>query len=228
MKKKTFSCELALLLALGMSSLGIALLNKSGLGVTTSSALPLVLHEIFPAVSFGLCHNLMEFLLLGATVLITKRPQVSYLISVGEGLVFGRLLDLFEVLIAPLGQSLPLRVVWCVLGFLLMAGSLAFTMNCRLPIQPIDIFCRDVKDHYHISLRVFRTGYDLTCLVLCLLLGWLVLGRLAGGGGGGGGAPPPSSAPSSPAPRRPGSAACWPAGTGSCPALRFPPGFVRR
>ena len=82
----------------------------------------------------------------------------------------------------PLGQSLPLRVVWCVLGFLLMAGSLAFTMNCRLPIQPIDIFCRDVKDHYHISLRVFRTGYDLTCLVLCLLLGWLVLGRLAGVG----------------------------------------------
>ena len=182
MKKKTCSCELALLLALGMSSLGIALLNKSGLGVTTSSALPLVLHEIFPAVSFGLCHNLMEFLLLGATVFITKRPQVSYLISVGEGLVFGRLLDLFEILIAPLGQSLPLRVVWCVLGFLLMAGSLAFTMNCRLPIQPIDIFCRDVKDHYHISLRVFRTGYDLTCLVLCLLLGWLVLGRLAGVG----------------------------------------------
>ena len=52
-KKIHFAGETALLLVLLINSLGVDLMSKSGLGISTISSVPLIFNNVFPIISFG-------------------------------------------------------------------------------------------------------------------------------------------------------------------------------
>lgn len=182
--KKRFSCELALLIGLLLNSLCVSLMVKSGFGVSTLSSVPLVFSHIFTTVSFGVWNFLAQGLCVAILVVVTRRFTVGYLLSFFIGGIFGKLLDFYQQLLAPLPTDLGFRVLYFTLGFLLMTVGAALFQRCRLPVLPFDLFVRDLTAFLHQPVRRVKTTFDLTCVAITLLLSFTLLGRLEGVGVG--------------------------------------------
>lgn len=182
--KKRLSCELALVIGLLLNSLCVSLMVKSGFGVSTLSSVPLVFSHIFTAISFGVWNFLAQGLCVVILVAVTRRFSVGYILSFFIGGIFGKLLDFYQQLLAPLPDEFGFRVLYFTMGFLLMTVGAALFQRCRLPVLPFDLFVRDLTAFLHLPVRRVKTTFDLVCVAITLALSFTMLGRLDGVGVG--------------------------------------------
>lgn len=178
-KKRILPGEVALITGLMMTSLAVALFVKSEMGMSVASGVPYVLYLILPRLSQGTWNALIQSLWLLVVAVGLRRFRLGYLLSFGMALIFGVLLDLWTGLFAGLPEGLPLRVLYYVLGFFLMAGGIGFFFRCGLPLMPFDLVPRAFGDALGWSVRRVRTTFDLFNLALMFTLGMVFLGRPA-------------------------------------------------
>lgn len=67
-------------------------------------------------------------------MIMRKKFVPSYLFSFVVGFVFGELLDVHELWIGILPDSLPWRVVWFLLSYVILSVGIALSNRCGLPI----------------------------------------------------------------------------------------------
>ena len=88
--------ELALLMIIVLNSFGVAIMSKSGFGISSISSVPYVFSQAFPFLTFGTWNYLFQTALIAALMILARKWNGSYLISFLVGIAFGKMLDVHE------------------------------------------------------------------------------------------------------------------------------------
>lgn len=174
-KKIHFAGEVALLIVLLINSLGVDLMSKSGFGISTICSVPLVFHIVFPVFSFGTWNYIFQTILVITLMLLKRSFCPSYLFSFVVGIGFGKMIDVQNIWIQNLPNSLPLHIFYFLVGFLLVCFGICLANNCMLPIIPTDIFPRDLSEIVKKNYKVTKTVFDLSCLTTTVILSLTIL-----------------------------------------------------
>jgi len=178
--KKVFWGELALLAGVTILSMGITLMIKSDFGITPVASLPFVLSKIITLISFGTWNYLLQILSIILLVILTRNMKSGYYLSFFIVIGFGYMLDLFDYLSVYLPVTLPLQVIYYILGLLGVAYGVGMLIKSCMPILPFDAFVRDISSHFNLSVKTVKTSFDLTCVILAIVFGMVFLGNIEG------------------------------------------------
>ena len=169
------------LLGLTCLSLGIVLVIKSNLGVSVATSPPYVLSLYFTKISFGQWNYIVHGFVLMLLVLIIKKLTVKHLMSFLVAFLFGLFIDFFNLILVSIqGNSLLDRVIFFMVGSIVISIGVAAFMKSNYPILPFDTFIKEVTMAKNIKYSKFKTAFDLTCFTVSLVLGLIFFGRIEG------------------------------------------------
>ena len=103
-------------------------------------------NEVFPKLSLGTWTYIFQGLLVITLMVLKKRFVTLYLFSFVAGFLFGELMDIHELWITKLPLSIPLRIFYFVLSYIILCFGIALSNRCKLPIIPTDLFPRDLAE----------------------------------------------------------------------------------
>lgn len=179
-EKKLFRGEAALPIALLINSFGVILMLYSAAGISAISSVPYAFSEVYPVLSLGTWTYIFQGLLVLSLMIMRKKFVPSYLFSFVVGFVFGELLDLHELWINFLPGSLPWRIVWFVVSYVLLSIGIAMSNRCGLPIVPTDLFPRELSDITGGGYPKIKICFDVSCLIVTAALTFFGLGHIEG------------------------------------------------
>lgn len=113
-------------------------------------------------------------------MVMRKRFVPSYLFSFVVGFAFSEMLDVNELWIKVLPYTIPMRVVYFIISYMLICFGIALSNRCGLPIIPTDLFPRELSAITTVKYSKIKIGFDVTCLAVTGLLTFLCLGYLDG------------------------------------------------
>ena len=179
-KKVVLRGEAALAVAIFINSMGVLLMLQSGSGISAISSVPYAFSEVLPVLTLGTWTYIFQGLLV-ITLMVLKRKFVpSYLFSFVAGFLFGELMDIHELWITKLPMSIPLRIIYFVLSYIILCIGIALSNRCRLPIIPTDLFPRDLSEIIKKPYSRVNITFDVTCLLVTACLTFFALGKISG------------------------------------------------
>ena len=179
-KKVLLRGEAALAVAIFINSMGVLLMLQSGSGISAISSVPYAFSEVLPVLTLGTWTYIFQGLLV-ITLMVLKRKFVpSYLFSFVAGFLFGELMDIHELWITKLPMSIPLRIIYFVLSYIILCVGIALSNRCRLPIIPTDLFPRDLSEIIKKPYSRVKITFDVTCLLVTACLTFFALGKISG------------------------------------------------
>ena len=113
----------------------------------------------------------------------TQLAQISrknLLFSFVAGFLFGELMDVHELWITKLPLTIPLRILYFVLSYLILCFGIALSNRCKLPIIPTDLFPRDLAEILQKPYSRVKITFDVTCLLVTGCLTYFALGKIMG------------------------------------------------
>ena len=176
--------EAALVAAVVMDSFGVVLMLQSGAGISAVSSVPYAFSLVLPWLTLGTWTYLFHGVLVASLMLMRRRFVPEYLFSFVVGFCFGKLLDFYKSWMDVLPQTLPLRLVYFVVSYLVLCLGIALSNRCRLPIIPTDLFPRELGDITGWQYPRIKIGYDVICLATTAVMTVVFLGHLEGLGVG--------------------------------------------
>ena len=179
-KRLLFRGELALAVAVLINSFGVVLMLYSGAGISAISSVPFAFSRVLPMLSLGTWTYLFQGALVLSLMVLRRRFVPEYLFSFVVGFIFGKLLDVHEAWIGILPYTLPMRVLYFAVSYLLICIGIALSNRCLLPIIPTDLFPRELADITGWPYPKIKIGYDVICLTITALLTFVCLGRIEG------------------------------------------------
>lgn len=183
-KRLVLRGEAALILAIIINSMGVLLMLQSGSGISAISSVPYVFSEVFPKLSLGTWTYIFQGLLVITLMVLKKRFVPSYLFSFVAGFLFGEMMDVNELWITKLPLSIPLRIFYFVLSYIIIYFGIALSNRCKLPIIPTDLFPRDLSEIINKPYARVKIAFDVTCLFVTACLTYFALGKILGLGVG--------------------------------------------
>ena len=175
-----FRGELALVLAVIINSFGVVLMLYSGSGISAISSVPYAFSEVLPALSLGTWTYIFQGVLIAVLMLMRKRFVVSYLFSFVVGFFFGVMIDVHEMWISLLPVSLPLRILYFILSYVIISFGIALSNRCQMPIIPTDLFPREFSEITHIGYSRVKISFDVICLAVTACMTFFCLGHIKG------------------------------------------------
>lgn len=172
--------ELALFLATVINTFGVVLMLYSGSGISAISSVPYSLSLVLPQLSLGTWTYLFQGLLILSLMIMKKRFVLPYLFSFVVGFVFGKLLDVHELWISILPDSLSWRVLYFIASYLMIGFGISLSNRCGLPVVPTDLFPRELAQMTHIPFSRIKISFDVICLSITAGLTWIFLGHIDG------------------------------------------------
>lgn len=170
--------ELALAAAVLINSFGVVLMLYSGAGISAISSVPFAFSEVFTKISLGTWTYLFQGLLVLTLMILRKKfvPLFSFVV----GFAFGEFLDIHELWIGILPQTIPCRIVYFVLSYILICIGIALSNRCGLPIIPTDLFPRELSDIIRVGYPKIKITFDVICLTVTACMTGFLLGHLDG------------------------------------------------
>lgn len=172
--------ELALLVVVLINSLGVVLMLYSGSGISAISSVPYAFSVVLPKLSLGTWTYIFQGLLVIVLMILRRKFVPSYLFSFVVGFAFGEMMDVHELWINELPLTLPLRVLYFFISYLLISFGIALSNRCKLPIIPTDLFPRELSDITKVRYSRIKITFDVTCLVVTGLLTFFFAGSISG------------------------------------------------
>ncbi len=188
MKKLKISSEAVYLFAVILLSLSVAMVTCTDFGVSMIVAPAYILSLKLSFLSFGQAEYIVQALLLIVFCILIKRVKITYLFSFVTGLIYGAFLDLWRFIIphfnpeiTPAGSlSMPLRICYFAVGILTTTLSIALFFKTYIYPQIYDLFVKGVSEKYSLNQSKFKTIYDLSFLVISVLMTLLIFGGIKG------------------------------------------------
>lgn len=178
--KTLFRGEAALIMAVIINSFGVVLMLYSNAGISAISSVPYAFSEVFPFLTLGTWTYIFQGLLVISLMIMRRKFVPSYLFSFVVGFVFGILLDFHKMWIDVLPDSLPWRIVWFAVSYILISIGIALSNRCGLPIVPTDLFPRELSDITKVGYPKIKIGFDISCLAVTAALTFFGLGHIKG------------------------------------------------
>ena len=172
--------EWMLALAVCINSFGVVLMLYSGAGISAISSVPFAFSQVFPRLTLGTWTYLFQGLLILSLMVMRKRFVPPYLFSFVVGFVFGELLDVHEAWINLLPLTLPNRILYFAISYLLICIGIALSNRCGLPIIPTDLFPRELADITGAAYSNIKVSFDVICLAVTAGMTIFFLGHLDG------------------------------------------------
>ena len=172
--------EVVLLFAIIINSIGVLLMLQSGSGISAISSVPYAFSEVFPKLTLGTWTYIFQGLLVITLMVLKKRFVPSYLFSFVAGFIFGKLMDVNELWITNLPMSIPLRIVYFVVSYVILCFGIALSNRCKLPIIPTDLFPRDLAEIIKKPYARVKITFDVACLLVTACMTYFALGRILG------------------------------------------------
>lgn len=172
--------ELALLIVVIINSFGVVLMLHSGSGISAISSVPYAFSDVFPKVSLGTWTYIFQGLLVLSLMIMRKKFVAPYLFSFIVGFAFSEMLDVHEAWIKALPTTIPDRIVYFIISYLLICIGIALSNRCGLPIIPTDLFPRELSDITKVKYSRIKVSFDVICLAITALMTGLILGHLDG------------------------------------------------
>ena len=142
--------------------------------------MPFAFSEVLPKLSLGTWTYIFQGILVFSLMVMKKRFVPSYLFSFVVGFAFSEMLDVNELWIKVLPYTIPMRVVYFIISYMLICFGIALSNRCGLPIIPTDLFPRELSAITTVKYSKIKIGFDVTCLAVTGLLTFLCLGYLDG------------------------------------------------
>ena len=172
--------ELALLVVVIINSLGVVLMLHSGSGISAISSVPYAFSEVFPALSLGTWTYIFQGALVLTLMILRRRFVPSYLFSFVVGFAFSEMLNVHKLWVDTLPTSVPDRILYFVISYILLCIGIALSNRCGLPIIPTDLFPRELADITRIRYSRIKVSFDVICLAVTGLMTVVLLGHLDG------------------------------------------------
>ena len=172
--------ELALLVVVIINSLGVVLMLHSGSGISAISSVPYAFSEVFPALSLGTWTYIFQGALVLTLMILRRKFVPSYLFSFVVGFAFSEMLNVHKLWVDTLPISVPERILYFVISYILLCIGIALSNRCGLPIIPTDLFPRELADITKIRYSRIKVSYDVICLAITGVMTVLLLGHLDG------------------------------------------------
>lgn len=182
--KLTIRGELTLIVIIIINSLGVVLMLHSGSGISAISSVPYAFSEVFPKLTLGTWTYLFQSLLILTLMVLRKKFIPEYLFSFVIGFFFGKMVDIHQAWVSQLPYTIPLRVVYFVLSYLIICFGIALSNRCKMPIIPTDLFPRELADILRREYSKIKVPFDVICLFITGFMTFLCLGHIMGLGVG--------------------------------------------
>ena len=185
MKKRVCYTEIAYILGLLLLSLGTALTEAGDFGISMVVAPAYLLHlklvETIPCFSFGLAEYVLQATVFLLMILCVRKIRPVYFFSFVTTLLYGLLLDVFILILKPLPvDTMTMRLIVYILGVLLGSAGIALLFRTYFPPATYELFVKVLSRHWHIRLPVFKTAYDISSMVIAILLSLAFFGSIRG------------------------------------------------
>ena len=119
---------------------------QSGSGISAISSVPYAFSEVLPMLTLGTWTYIFQGLLVITLMVLKESLYHRICFSFVAGFLFGELMDIHELWITKLPMSIPLRIIYFVLSYIILCVGIALSNRCRLPIIPTDLFPRDLSE----------------------------------------------------------------------------------
>lgn len=172
--------ELALLIAVVINSFGVVLMLHSGAGISAISSVPYAFSEVLPSLTLGTWTYIFQGILVLSLMVLQKKFVPTYLFSFVVGFIFSELLDVHKLWIDVLPTTLPCRIVYFVVSYILLCIGIALSNRCKLPIIPTDLFPRELSKILSVEYSKVKIIFDVTCLIITGVLTFVFLGHIDG------------------------------------------------
>ena len=185
MKKPVIYTEVAYVVSLPVLALGTALMEAGGFGISMVAAPAYVLHlklsQYWPVFTFGLTEFGTQVLALLGMMLLVRRAKWGYLFTFATALMYGRLLDaaVAAVSLIPV-TGVVTRISLYLPGLVLCSAAIGLILQSYFPPAAYELFVKETSAKWRKPFQTVKTVYDLSSLVLAILLSLLLLGRLEG------------------------------------------------
>lgn len=178
--RKTLRGELALVVIVFINSFGVVLMLHSGSGISAISSVPYAFSEVLPRLSLGTWTYLFQACLVATLFLLRRKFVAEYLFSFVVGFFFGNVVDLHQLWVSKLPNTLPLDILYFVISYLVICFGIALSNRCQMPIIPTDLFPRELADITGLPYSKIKIPFDVICLVVTAVLTGVFLGHIKG------------------------------------------------
>ncbi|MGN1419503.1 MAG: YitT family protein [Acutalibacteraceae bacterium] len=192
MRKIKISKELAYFLAIVLLSFAVAMISCTNFGVSMIVAPAYILSQKVSFLTFGTAEYIVQGILFVIFCALMKKVRLSYFCSFLTGVIYGAILDLWRLVIphfnpditAPGSLPMWIRIVYFILGMLLTSFSVSLFFQTYLYPQVYDFFVKGVSEKYQINRTKFKTGFDMSCLAVSVIMSLLLFHKFVGVGVG--------------------------------------------
>lgn len=180
-KKRVFHTETAYVLGIIIMAMGCAFMTKADFGLSMVVApaylLSLKLSEFSSFFTFGVCEYLFQGFLLVLMMAVLRRFKLSYFFSFVTAVIYGYTLNLFLFLINLIPDGiLPLRIVFYLLGMVSCSIAVALMIHTYIAPEVYELIVKEVPTKFGWNLTVFKTVYDITSMVIAVIMSFCFFG----------------------------------------------------
>ena len=160
------------IVSLLINSLGIVLITKSALGTSSISTVPFVLSLYFP-LSFGALTFLMNIAFILAQYLLLGRqgfPPIQWC-QLLINIIFSPAIDLWmHVFSGVVNPSLPLGLLYVLLGSMILAFGICLEVACQLLLVPGEGIVKAIAQKLGWRLGSTKAAFDASLVVVSCIL----------------------------------------------------------
>ncbi len=192
MKKIRVSNELIYVLAVIVLSFATAMLAAADLGMSMVVAPAYIVSLKVKALTFGQAEYIVQGMLFILFCVLMKKVRRLYFFSFVSGFIYGVVLDFWRMVIphfdperfVPGSLPLSIRIVYFIVGFLLNSLGVALYFKTYFYPQVYEFFVKGISRQFKIALPEFKIRFDMTCLVIAIVLSFSLFYGLVGIGVG--------------------------------------------
>lgn len=165
-------------LGLFIAGLGVAVTKKGELGVSPISSVANVLSLKFTCLTLGnwlIIWNCM--LILGQILILRKRFQLFQLLQIPLSFLFGYFTD-FGVWLLSFTKvdAYYMRLLMVFLGTVILGLGISISVIANVILNSGEAFVKAISDTTHKEFGNLKVGFDITCMVLAVILSLLFFG----------------------------------------------------
>lgn len=181
MKKLSKTSELLWVFGIVFVALGVAICSKANLGVSMIAAPAFVVYEaiapLSEMLSVGVTEYIIQGLMLVLMCIIVCRFNWRYLLAFAVAVIYGYTLNFFLWLLGDVEfNTVPVRWIMLIVGDIITAFGVACFFRTYMPLQVYELFVAEVADRFHFNINKTKWVFDLTLLVISVLLAVTLFG----------------------------------------------------
>lgn len=174
-KRELCKRYLLFIISLFFSALGVAITKHGELGVSPISSVANVMSYKFPAFTLGTWLVIWNcVLILGQILLLRKKFQLVQLLQVPLSFLFGCFTDLGMGLVEIIPvNSYGMRLCMIFLGVVVLGFGISLSVIANVIMNSGEAFVKALADGIHKNFGNVKIGFDVSCVVLAVLLSML-------------------------------------------------------